>query len=274
MLDGKLTYLSARDLRTRCWKEWPPRTLKTWRSSPIHRSKYDAEGSSGILNINLKKNTQRGMSGSVYAGYTYNFQQYGYTYGGSINHKRGKWNSFLNLDAARRVGGREATFTRIFYGPDRTTYFDQVATGNFTAEGPPSVRLGTDYSITDRHSVGFMTNYITNHAVSDFLTDTYIGFSPATPSQYINADNFTSNTFTSFTSNLHYTGKLDTLGTTLSYGPGLRPDQQPGRSEFLQLFYQSDPQPANAGLSVHQYAQRIHYLFGQGRFHASAGSGA
>ncbi|WP_247233087.1 outer membrane beta-barrel family protein [Telluribacter sp. SYSU D00476] len=215
MIDGRLTYLSARDLRAML-EGMSAENIKNIEIITNPSAKYDAEGTSGILNINLKKNTQRGINGSVYAGYTNNFQQYGYTYGGNINHKSGRWNSFLNLDAARRVGGREATFTRIFYGQDRTTYFDQVATGNFTAEGPPSVRLGTDYSLNDRHSVGFTSYYVTNRAVSDFLTDTYIGYAPATPSQYIDADNISSNTFTSFTSNLHYTGKLDTLGTTLS----------------------------------------------------------
>ena len=235
MLDGKLTYLLARDLRAML-ESMSAENIKNIEIITNPSAKYDAEGTSGILNINLKKNTRQGINGSLYAGYTNNFQQYGYTYGGSINHKRGKWNSFLNLDAARRVGGREATFTRIFYGPDRTTYFDQVATGNFTAEGPPSVRLGTDYSITDRHSIGFMTNYITNHAVSDFLTDTYIGFSPATPSQYINADNFTSNTFTSFTSNLHYTGKLDTLGTTFSTDLDYARINNRGEANFYNYF--------------------------------------
>ena len=134
------------------------------------------------------------------------------------------------------MGGREATFTRIFYGTNRTTYFDQVATGNFTVEGPPSVRLGTDYSVNDRHTVGFTSYYVTNHAVSDFLTDTYLGYAPATPSQYIDADNFSSNTFTSFTSNLHYTGKLDTLGTTLSADLDYARISNRGEANFYNYF--------------------------------------
>lgn len=63
---------------------------------------------------------------------------------------------------ARRVGGREATFTRVFKGSEETVYFDQVATGNYRVQGPPSVRLGTDYSLSDRHSIGFSSNYNTN----------------------------------------------------------------------------------------------------------------
>jgi outer membrane receptor protein involved in Fe transport len=235
MIDGRLTYLSARDLRAML-EGMSAENIKNIEIITNPSAKYDAEGTSGILNINLKKNTQRGINGSVYAGYTNNFQQYGYTFGGNINHRSGRWNSFLNLDAARRVGGREATFTRIFYGQDRTTYFDQVATGNFTVEGPPSVRLGTDYSFNDRHSVGFTSYYVTNHAESDFLTETYIGNTPATPSQFIDADNISSNTFNSFTSNLHYTGKLDTLGTLLSMDLDFARISNRGEANFYNYF--------------------------------------
>ncbi|RIV17257.1 TonB-dependent receptor [Fibrisoma montanum] len=235
MLDGKLTYLSARDLRT-MFEGMSAENVKNVEIITNPSAKYDAEGSSGILNINLKKNTQRGMNGSLYAGYTYNGKQHGYNSGGTINYKSGSWNSFANLDWARRVGGREATFTRIFYGEQQTTYFDQVATGNFQAQGPPAVRVGTDYSLNDRHTIGAMAYYNTNQAYSNFLTDTYIGSNRNRPSQYINADNYTSSRFTNFTSNLHYAGKLDTSGTTLTADLDYARITNPNRSDFFNYF--------------------------------------
>ncbi|MGI8599159.1 MAG: TonB-dependent receptor domain-containing protein, partial [Chitinophagaceae bacterium] len=215
MLDGKLTYLSARDLRTML-EGMSAENLKNIESITNPSAKYDAEGTSGIININLKKNTQQGINGSVYTGYNYNFSNHGYSAGGNINFKSGKWNSFLNLDFSRRVGGREATFTRIFYGTNKTTYFDQVATGNFSAIGPPSVRAGADYNINDRHSVGFTTNLAANNSTSDFLTETFIGSTPGRPTQFIDADNFSDNEWRNFTINGHYAGKFDTLGTNFS----------------------------------------------------------
>ncbi len=102
MLDGKLTYLSARDLRTML-ESMSAENVKNVEIITNPSAKYDAEGSSGILNINLKRNTQRGMNGSLYAGYTYNGKQHGYNSGGTINYKNGPWNSFATLDFARRV---------------------------------------------------------------------------------------------------------------------------------------------------------------------------
>lgn len=235
MIDGRLTFLSARDLRSML-EGMSAENLKNIEIITNPSAKYDAEGTSGILNINLKKNTQRGMNGSLYAGWTWNFQQHGYSYGGNINFKGGRWNSFLNLDAARRVGGREATFTRIFYGTNRTTYFDQWAIGNWVAEGPPAARFGTDYSFNDRHSVGFTAYYNTNMAESEFLTDTWIGNNPKVPYQFIDADNFSRNTFTSRTGNLHYTGKLDTNGRQLTADLDFARITNRGSSDFYNYF--------------------------------------
>jgi hypothetical protein len=235
MLDGKLTYLSARELRT-LLQSMPAENLKNIEIITNPSAKYDAEGSSGILNINLKKNDRQGMNGSVYAGHTYNFKQHGYSAGGNINYKSGSWNSFLNLDFARRVGGREATFTRVFYATQKTTYFDQVATGNFSVVGPPSVRLGTDYSLNFRHSIGVMANYNTNYARQEFLTDTYIGSAANTPALYIDADNLSRNRWQSFTSNVHYVGKLDTSGTSLTADVDYAKIRNSGDSYFYNYF--------------------------------------
>jgi hypothetical protein len=215
MIDGRQTYLSARDLRTML-ESMPAENLKNIEIITNPSSKYDAEGTSGILNLNLRKNTQQGLNGSVNTTYNNNFYDYGGTASTSLAYKKGPWNSYINSSIGRFIGGRDATFTRVFVGPSATTYFDQVAEGNFLTQGPPSVRLGSDYTIDTKHSVGFMASYNTNTGESEFLTDTYIGAQPKSPSQFIAADNFTKNTYSNFTTNLHYGGKLDTVGTLLS----------------------------------------------------------
>ena len=235
MLNDKLTYLSARDLRTML-EGMSAENIKNIEIITNPSAKYDAEGSSGILNINLKKNIEGGINGSVYAGYNYNGKQHGYSTGGRINYKTGKWDSFLTLDMARRVGGREATFTRIFFGDEVTTYFDQVATGNYVNVGPPSVRAGTDYSINDNHSIGVMANFTTNYLETDFLTDTYIGYEPNDPELYIDANNYFRNTFTNYTANVHYLGKLDTIGSSIAADLDFVKITHRGESDFFNYY--------------------------------------
>lgn len=215
MIDGKQTFLSARDLRT-LLEGMTAENIKNIEIITNPSAKYDAEGLSGIININLKKNTQRGINGSIYAGATYNWDDFGHSFGGNINHRSGDWNSFLSVDRIRRVGGREATFSRVFYNPSKTTYFDQTAIGNFYVQGPPSFRIGTDYTINTNHSVGAVVSYMQNTGHSEFLTDTWIGGAPNQPDLFIDADNINSNTFSNFTANLHYNIKLDTLGSLIT----------------------------------------------------------
>ncbi len=243
MLDGKLTYLSARDLRTML-EGMSAENIKNIEIITNPSAKYDAEGSSGILNINLKKNDQRGMNGSIYTGYNYNGKQHGYSAGGTLNYKTGRWNSFLNLDVAQRAGGREAIFIREFRGTEENTFFDQDATGNFLVKGPPAVRLGTDFSINSIHSIGVMGYYATNKMNADFLTDTYIGNAPNQPDAYIDANNYTSNRYTNYTANLHYMGKLDTVGTVLSADLDYVKIQNRGFSDFLNYYYDLEQETA------------------------------
>ncbi|KUG08509.1 TonB-dependent receptor [Solirubrum puertoriconensis] len=235
MLDNRLTYLSGRDLRN-LLESMPAANLKNIEIITNPPARYDAEGTSGILNLNLKKNTQRGLNGSVYASGNYNFKQFGHTYGASLNLKRERWNGFLTVDGSRRVGGRDATFTRVFFGEQNTTYFNQQATGNFTSISPAVVRLGADYSLSKRHTIGFMANYTPRRGESDFLTDTYLGASPQEPTRFIDADNISRNTYANYTGNLHYIGNLDSAGTTLTADLDLVQIKNRGKADFFNFF--------------------------------------
>ena len=215
MVDGRLTYLSARDLRN-LLESTPAENIKSIEIITSPSAKYDAEGTSGIINIVFKKNVMQGINGSIYTTYSTNLKQHMAGGGATINHKSGRWNSFLITDINRRASGREATFTRIFRAQNQRTYFDQSAEGNWHNWGPPSVRLGSDFTINQNHSVGFIGSYFTNTSHSNFLTETFIGSAPKTPATFVDADNYNSNTLKNLVTNLHYSGTLDTMGTTLS----------------------------------------------------------
>jgi outer membrane receptor protein involved in Fe transport len=235
MIDGRLTFLSARDLRN-LLESTPAENIKSIELITNPSAKYDAEGTSGIINIVFKKNVLQGINGNVFTTYSTNFKQHFYGAGATINYKSGRWNSFFITDFNRRGSGREATFTRIFRNNGRTTYFDQTAEANWTNIGPPSLRLGADYAFNSNHSLGFITTYNTNTADADFLTQTYIGPAPKTPAQFVDAKNYNSNTLKHFVTNLHYVGKLDTVGTTLSTDFDIARIRNKGEGNFFNTF--------------------------------------
>lgn len=214
MIDGKQTYLSARDLRNML-ESMPAENLKNIEIITNPSAKYDAEGTSGILNINLKKNDRFGINGSVFAGHNFNGKHHGYTTGGNINYKNGKWSSYASLDFSQRIGGREGVFTRIFDGSQKV-FFDQTTNGKYKNIGPPGIRFGSDYSLNNNHSIGFNARYATNTGREEFFSQTFIGNAPKTPATRIDAANYSKNTWTNYAGNLHYLGKLDTVGSTLT----------------------------------------------------------
>ena len=75
MMDGRPTYLTGEQLAN-LLKSMPASSIDQIELVTNPSAKYDAEGASGILNINLKKYDRSGMNGSLYSGYTYNGKQY------------------------------------------------------------------------------------------------------------------------------------------------------------------------------------------------------
>ncbi|WP_066831158.1 TonB-dependent receptor domain-containing protein [Rufibacter ruber] len=213
MIDGKLTYMSGKQLQTML-QSMPADNIKDLEIITNPSSKFDAEGNSGIININLKKNQMTGLNGSVYTGYQYN-KLHGYSAGTNINYKSGKWNSFLNADFGRRPNLRTNTMTRLFLNEGQPTSFDQRGREE-TFRNVPSVRLGTDYQLNDQHSFGAMAYVMTVDYDNSFVTETYLRNSNPLEDSLISARNLIDADYFNITLNGHYAYKLDTLGSSLT----------------------------------------------------------
>ena len=246
MLNGKQSYLSGKELQN-LLQGMSAENIKDLEIITNPSSRYDAEGTSGIININLKKNEAFGMNGSVYGGYQYN-RLHTYTSGGNINYKNGRWNTSASVDMARRMNYRDMTMDRVFLNEGATSDFEQE--GYEEKERiTPSLRLSTDYDINDRHSVGAMANLSRNTFDGYFNTDSYLRGSNAANDLFINANNSTESITTSSTLKLHYTGKLDSQGTSLSADLDYVRIGESNDSEFLNRYtYLNTDQPATEEL--------------------------
>lgn len=213
MIDGKQTYLSSQDLQT-LLKGMSAENIKDIELIHNPSSKYDAEGTAGILNINLKKNTTGGFNGSSYAGYRYN-QQHFYNAGVNLNYKKGKWNSFLSLDIAEDGKVRDQEMKRIFNTEDPSAILEQTGTQE-TRKFTPSLRLGSDYQIDTNHQVGFMANLSYQKSSGNWNNSGLLQNFDTDESLFIDAKNQLNEEFGNGRMNVHYEGELDTLGTVLS----------------------------------------------------------
>nr|MBP7184781.1 TonB-dependent receptor [Saprospiraceae bacterium] len=119
-------------------------------------AKFDAAsgGSSGIINIVLKKEKRLGINGSLRAGTDTNL---GANAGVDINIRQGKFNTFLNGNFMRRVSYTTGETERLFYAsePDIFTFQSSMPSnkGNMF-----STRLGFDWFLNNRNTLTLALN--------------------------------------------------------------------------------------------------------------------
>ncbi len=179
-------------------------------------SKYDAEGTAGIINIRMKKNKNYGTSGSITAGYAIG--------------KYSKYNTALSLSSRSRdinVFGNYSNnwgdrFNDFFLYREQNPYiFDQ--SGIWKRGGMShNYKAGIDYTLNKKHSIGFMTNGNLNNMdgtntnrnyISDFATNTIDSVLKSDQTFKYHGYNF------NFNANHHYTDTMEhDLTTDFDFG--------------------------------------------------------
>jgi iron complex outermembrane receptor protein len=150
-IDGKNTQLSGTDLAD---------LLKSMQSSDVSAielisnpsSKYDAEGTAGIINIRLKKNKDFGTNGTVNAGYAVGiFSKY--SSGITLNNRSKGVNVFLNY--SNNWGDRRnyIDLIRIQNG----IKYDQTS-ATFRHGLSHNYKAGADFTLDKKNTLGFMIN--------------------------------------------------------------------------------------------------------------------
>ena len=151
LVDGKQTYLSGQDL-TNLLRNMPANQLDQIEIMTQPSAKFDASGNSGVLNLRTKKGLQKGFNGSINLSYV----QARYPKAPqsvNLNWRKGKVNVFSNLSYSYWEGFNELNIVRRFPG----RVFDQHSNPHFSSNNY-NARVGLDYSISKKTSVGFMLN--------------------------------------------------------------------------------------------------------------------
>lgn len=152
-INGKPSGLTA-DNRAQILQQMPAESIESIEVMTNPSARFNPEGTSGIINIVLKKNRKAGYYGSVSAGGMYSDRaKLGGTLGANINYSSGKFDTYLNIGYRQMnfIGGSDVD-RKNYFAADTTnlkqhTDMDRGYNGVFT-------RAGIDYRINDRNTLG------------------------------------------------------------------------------------------------------------------------
>ncbi|WEK17426.1 MAG: outer membrane beta-barrel family protein [Candidatus Pedobacter colombiensis] len=163
LLDGKQTYMGAKELAD-LLKSMPSSGIKSIEIINSPTAKYDASGSAGIINIRTQKMQAEGLNGTITTGIAYgvfvkqnqdlsfNYRDKGLNIYGSYNHFFG---NYAYLYGSNRI-------------QDGKRYNSN--TDDTDKRKKMGARLGADYAIDQRNTVGILVNG--NFLFGGGITDT------------------------------------------------------------------------------------------------------
>ncbi|MDB5125623.1 MAG: TonB-dependent receptor [Mucilaginibacter sp.] len=214
MINDKLTYLSSAQLAT-LLRSTDGTTIQSIEIITNPSAKYDAAGNSGIINIKLKKNKQTGTNGSVTVGAGYG------AYGKdnenlSLNHKEGNLNIFGSFSHNDNKRIQTIGLNRIITdNKGNTTYFRQTSPIIQTDQNN-SYRLGADYDISSKNTLGFVLNGYFNGEDDNTNTHTFIGQNFTSADSSLHTVSNIHQTYHDIAFNLNDSYKIDTAGQQIS----------------------------------------------------------
>ena len=216
LINGRPTHLSSKQLGTML-KGMPASSVSHIELMTQPPAQYSAEGTAGLINIVLKKNTALGVNGSLTAGVGYG-QYLKYNAGGSLNYRNKSFSLYGNYNFDHRKDKFGMDITRDFYLPDTKdlqTSLTQESTMKVGGENH-TAQLGMDFFLSPRQTLGFVANGTFNSG--DFNSHSPVHFlSPeGTTDSISSSDNHTGYDWNNEGANVHYTLNLDDKGSAIS----------------------------------------------------------
>jgi len=155
LINGRPSPLMGRS-RAEALQQLPANSIERIEIITNPSARYRPDGSSGIINIVLKKNIKSGFNGSITTN-AGNRDRYNGNI--SLNYKPGKFNLSGSYGVRKDNRMRQNEINREYPEPNGSTWFDENNQSYFR---PLShfVMLGADYELSDRNSFGTSFNYL------------------------------------------------------------------------------------------------------------------
>ncbi len=215
-LDGRPSYLSGPDLANML-RNMTAEQLDQLEIMTNPPAKFDAAGNSGVINIKTKKNKQFGYNGSFTSGYTQGrFARFNESLG--FNYRNSKFNLFSNLNYSSNHKGEELYISRNFIDLNTRqikSVFDQT-TNMENQRQNYSAKLGLDYNLSKRSTLGVVLNGFYNPSLWQSNTNTMIYDPNHSLVNQTNAYTKNDETWKNFSGNINFRTKLDSAGQELT----------------------------------------------------------
>jgi len=238
MIDDKPTYLSATQLAT-LLRSTDGTTIQSIELISNPSAKYDAAGTSGIINIRLKKNKKKGTNGTLVLGAGYGLY-YKDNEGISLNHQDGKLNVFGTFNRHDDQTAQNIDVNRVIAGnPPVTAYFKQHTFISGTGYNN-SYRAGLDYNMTPKNTIGFLVNGYFNTEADENDDHNVIGSLQNVANSYQNTLSDINQHYRNFAVNLNDKFAIDTTGQELSVNLDYSRFNNMGLAGHVTYFYAPD----------------------------------
>lgn len=213
MINDRPTYMSATDLAN-FLRSMSADNIKSIEVINNPSSRFDAEGSAGVINIQLKKNNVDGVFGNFQVGGQYN-GQFAPTAGMTLNVKKGKWSSNGTFNYNEFAQFNDLEINRNFSLEQGVSNFNQDS-GITSRYKTPSFNGSANYEINKNQNLGLNVQVSTSTDNTTNSSGTVVTNPGQDFNNYIESFNGSEGERNRLFTNLHYDAKLDTLGSKIS----------------------------------------------------------
>jgi hypothetical protein len=213
MIDDKPTQMSEEDL-LRFLQSMPASSIDRIEIINNPSSRYDAAGTSGIINIKLKKDKNLGFNGTASLTMAYGFTPK-YNANINTNYRTKKYNVFANVTPGRWQNKNVQLLDRDFYQNAKKTTFNQNFTENY-GDKDAQAKVGVDFFLNDKTTLGLMTTAYggkTDNIMDNTIN--IVGYNPDIYDKITATGNGIDNS-SRMAYNVNFKRVLDTLGRELT----------------------------------------------------------
>ena len=214
MIDGRIQQLSNTQLLNmlKSMNADIVEKIELLKNPPV---KYDASGTSGMINIKTKKTKLIGFSGGIYASYSQGFYSRSMS-GLSLNFKSDKIVLFTNFDYNYSYYQTKEKMNKKFSTDTSITEFNSINTIK-DLESSFNYKIGADWFINKKNTVGFKIDggpgsYVSNsNGTNTILQENNLGF------DHLNGLVYAPDKWNISNYNINAEHSFDTTGTILNF---------------------------------------------------------